>query len=66
MKVKICAPISAADTKRAITLIRMAEKAGADLIEVRLDHFDEKPDLQKIVSFTSIPLIATNRRMSEG
>ena len=44
----------------------MAEKKGADLIELRLDYLKKEPDLRRLISATRLPIIATNRIASEG
>jgi 3-dehydroquinate dehydratase type I len=52
-------------------MIKRAEKAGTDFIEIRLDylsldvitHLDE---LKEIVNVATVPLIATNRQFSQG
>ena len=66
MTVKICASVIAPtliDTER---MINEAEVAGADLIEVRLDYVREKYHLREVRGLTALPLIATNRPLSEG
>jgi 3-dehydroquinate dehydratase type I len=49
----------------ALSLIERAEKAQADLIEVRLDCFEASRNLSDLVKSTKIPLIATNKLQSE-
>jgi 3-dehydroquinate dehydratase type I len=49
----------------ALSLIERAEKAQADLIEVRLDCLDASRNLSDVVKSTKIPLIATNKLQSE-
>lgn len=50
--------------------IKMAEKAGADLLEIRIDLLDKKEDVirffKDVNDATSLPIIATNRLKSEG
>jgi len=43
----------------------MAEKARADLIEVRLDRFETSGNLSELAESTKLPLIATNKLASE-
>jgi 3-dehydroquinate dehydratase type I len=50
----------------ALSLIERAEKAQADLIEVRLDFLDASRNLSDVVKSTKIPLIATNKLLSEN
>ena len=49
----------------ALSLIERAEKAQADLIEVRLDCLEASRNLSDLVKSTKIPLIATNKLQSE-
>jgi 3-dehydroquinate dehydratase type I len=49
----------------ALSLIERAEKAQADLIEVRLDYLDASRNLSDLIKSTKIPLIATNKLQSE-
>jgi len=49
----------------ALSLIERAEKAQADLIEVRLDCLEASRNLSDLVKSTKIPLIATNKLLSE-
>jgi 3-dehydroquinate dehydratase type I len=50
----------------ALSLIEKAEKAQADLIEVRLDCLEASRNLSDLVKSTKIPLIATNKLLSEN
>ena len=49
----------------ALSLIERAEKAQADLIEVRLDSLETSRELSDLAAHTKIPLIATNKLLSE-
>ncbi len=49
---------------QALSLIEKAEKAQADLIEVRLDCLETSRKLSDLVKSTKIPLIATNKPLS--
>ena len=51
---------------KALSLIERVEKAQADLIEVRLDFLDASRNLSDVVKSTKIPLIATNKLLSEN
>lgn len=71
MKVKVCVPIPAGSLREAFEMIRRAEGAGADIIEIRLDYLSPNITgsldvLGKIVKCASIPLIATNRHPGQG
>ncbi len=50
--------------------VEMAEKAGADLLEIRMDLIPKKEDVVRffkdVTDATSLPIIATNRMISEG
>jgi 3-dehydroquinate dehydratase type I len=50
---------------QALSLIDKAEKAQADLIEVRLDCLEISRNLSDLTKSTKIPLIATNKLQSE-
>ena len=50
---------------QALNLIEKAEKAKADLIEVRLDCLEISRKLSDLSASTKIPLIATNKLQSE-
>ena len=49
----------------AFNLIEKAESVHADLIEVRLDSLETSRKLSDLVAHTKIPLIATNKLLSE-
>ncbi|NYT00661.1 MAG: type I 3-dehydroquinate dehydratase [Methanocellales archaeon] len=50
--------------------VEMAEKAGADILEIRMDLIPKKNDIiqffKDVINITSLPIIATNRLNSEG
>ncbi|MDI6640034.1 MAG: type I 3-dehydroquinate dehydratase [Methanocellales archaeon] len=50
--------------------VEKAEKAGADLLEIRIDLLDKKEDVRRFFKdandATSLPIIATARMRSEG
>jgi 3-dehydroquinate dehydratase type I len=66
MRIAIAATIPAETLGRALTLARRAERYGADYVEVRLDSLYKIDGLEKIANSTDLPLIATNRKRSEG
>lgn len=66
MSLRLCVSILPKTKKEALTLIKQAEQAKADLIEVRLDCLQETQNLSELTSATKTPLIATNKLQSEG
>jgi 3-dehydroquinate dehydratase type I len=62
---RICVSILPKDNLEALSLIERAEKAQADLIEVRLDCLENSRKLSDISKSTKTPLIATNKLQSE-
>ena len=65
MTARICVSILPKNNVEALNLIEKAEKAQADLIEVRLDSFEVSRKLSDLSASTKIPLIATNKLQSE-
>jgi 3-dehydroquinate dehydratase type I len=66
MTVKICASVIAPRLEMIERTIKKAEKNGADLIEIRMDHIREKRILKNVRQLSDLPLIATNRPYREG
>ncbi len=71
MKIQICVALPAETISDLASMIKKAETAHADLIEVRLDHL--KPDalnamdqLEEVVRKSHVPLVATNRHHAQG
>jgi 3-dehydroquinate dehydratase type I len=62
----ICVCILANNIENAIRKIRSVEKNNPDLIEIRLDYFNDFNNMKNILKSTKIPLIATNRSAGEG
>lgn len=62
---RICVSILPKNTTEALKLIGKAEKAQADLLEVRLDCLEETRNLKDLAKSTSLPLIATNKLQTE-
>jgi 3-dehydroquinate dehydratase type I len=62
---RICVSILPKNNQEALTLIERAEKAKADLVEVRMDCFETSRSLIELVECTKLPLIATNKLVSE-
>ena len=65
MNARICVSILPKNDIGSLNLIEKAEKAQADLIEVRLDNLDVSCKLSDLSESTRIPLIATNKLQSE-
>jgi len=66
MKIEIAVTIPAETLSRALALTKRAERYEADYIEVRLDSLRRIEGLEKIAKSTDLPVIATNRKPSEG
>jgi 3-dehydroquinate dehydratase type I len=62
---RICVSILPKNNIEALSLIEKAEKAKADLIEVRFDCFETSRNLSELTKSTKIPLIASNKLQSE-
>lgn len=65
MTPRICVSILPKTSVEAVTLIKRAQRAKASLIEVRLDRLKELENLWEISKNAKVPLIATNRLLSE-
>ncbi|MBS7615522.1 type I 3-dehydroquinate dehydratase [Candidatus Bathyarchaeota archaeon] len=71
MKPRICVPLPIERLSELSGMIRRAQNAGADLIEIRLDYLQEDilcqmDVIKKEIAKASVPLIATNREHSQG
>ncbi len=66
MTPKICVSILPKNMTQAQDLIEKAQMEKADLVEVRLDCFEESRQLQDLTKSASIPLIATNKLQTEN
>jgi len=66
LRPKIAASITAGSRGQAIRDIEVAEDAGADLVEIRLDHLKDRRNLRDIANSTLLPTIATNRSVRQG
>lgn len=66
MKIEVCVAIPPETVDEAIDLIHKAEADHADLIEVRLDNFQNHSNIAEIPSCTKTPLIATNKPTKFG
>ncbi|MCL1977349.1 MAG: type I 3-dehydroquinate dehydratase [Candidatus Bathyarchaeota archaeon] len=66
MTSNICVSIKPKNNLEALTLIKKAETAKADFVEVRFDDLKDLQSLSDLSGATKIPLIATNKLPSEG
>jgi 3-dehydroquinate dehydratase-1 len=62
---RICVSILPKNNLEALTLIKQAETANADFIEVRLDCLETSRNLKELTNSTKTPLIATNKLTDE-
>jgi 3-dehydroquinate dehydratase/shikimate dehydrogenase len=62
----LCVPIFVRNLDKARRDIALAGEAGADIVELRIDTFDDKTDLRELVHNTPLPLILTCRPDWEG
>ena len=65
MTPRICISILPRTMPQALSLVDIAEKAKADLIEIRLDCLEISGGLSDLAETTKIPLIAANKLDSE-
>jgi len=71
VKPRICVSLAAKTPSEIPVMIRRAEEAEADLIEIRLDYLNidlsgAMKILEDFVREASIPMIATNRQYEQG
>lgn len=66
MTIRICAAITAETIKEAIKMAEIAEKSGADILELRSDYLKESDQLSDIAKSTRLPIILTLRKHDEG
>jgi 3-dehydroquinate dehydratase type I len=62
---RICVSILPKTTSEALNNIDRAEKAQTNFVEVRLDQLEACANLHDLAHSTKIPLIATNKLLSE-
>ena len=65
MTPRICVSILPKNNIEALNLIEKAEKAKADIIEVRLDCLETSRNLSELSASTKVSLIATNKLHTE-
>lgn len=72
-KPKICVPVVATETSHILQQVRQLQSTACDLIEIRIDfyediyHLDKVQDLlEQIRSLTDLPLLLTYRSLKEG
>ncbi|MFQ5997966.1 MAG: type I 3-dehydroquinate dehydratase [Candidatus Bathyarchaeia archaeon] len=63
---RVCGVIAASSIQELEIDLRKAENAGADLVEIRFDFLEERPNLATLRKLTQLPLIATNRSEVDG
>lgn len=66
---KIAVSIVAITMRKALKDIKEAFERGTDLVELRIDYLEEKPDLEELLSVCNkykLPAIVTNRSKDEG
>jgi len=71
VKPRICVSLATENPSDLPILIRKAEEAEADLVEIRLDYLSINPSeaertLRNMVREASVPMIATNRQYEQG
>jgi 3-dehydroquinate dehydratase type I len=66
MNARICVSTKAQSLGELAKSIVEAEKAGADLVEARLDYLHSHEGIEMIPGLVKIPVIATARRVGEG
>lgn len=66
MTLRICVSILPKTHSEALALIEKAERAKADIVEVRLDSYESSRSLVELVNSTKLPLIATKKLVSEN
>jgi 3-dehydroquinate dehydratase type I len=70
VNLRICVPLPVEKLSDLTSMIKRAENAGADLIEIRLDYLKDTQSqldaVKEVISQVSVPLIATNREQSQG
>jgi 3-dehydroquinate dehydratase type I len=65
VKPKICVSLSSEDPHEIYRKARRAEALSADLVEVRIDRLSNYDGISKIAGAVEIPVVATNRPVSE-
>jgi 3-dehydroquinate dehydratase I len=65
VKPKICVSLSSKNPHELYRKARRAEALSADLVEVRLDRLSNYQGISKVAGAVEIPVIATNRPVSE-
>lgn len=66
MRPKICVSVSSKDPHELRERAQRAETLSADLVEVRLDKLDSYHGISRISGEVEIPVVATNRSVSEN
>ncbi|MBO3802785.1 MAG: type I 3-dehydroquinate dehydratase [Candidatus Brockarchaeota archaeon] len=66
MNAKICVSTKARDLEELVKNAVEAERAGADLVEARLDYLPSHEGIGEIPRSVNVPVIATARSAAEG
>ncbi|MBS7609282.1 type I 3-dehydroquinate dehydratase [Candidatus Bathyarchaeota archaeon] len=66
MKPRVCACVAQTRIEGVLKHIALAERLGADLVEVRLDYMASLEGIEGLPKASSLPLIATNRPKDQG
>jgi 3-dehydroquinate dehydratase/shikimate dehydrogenase len=62
----LCAAIFVRDRAQAERDIALAEEAGAEMVELRIDSFRERDDIVALLNFAAVPTVLTRRAKWEG
>lgn len=71
---KVCAPLTGVTQEKILSEARLAREAGADLVEWRVDFYQEILQLEKVLEtlvllrheLQGLPLLFTFRTLAEG
>ncbi|MGB7161472.1 MAG: shikimate dehydrogenase [Tepidisphaeraceae bacterium] len=62
----LCVPIFVETLEQAARDVALAAESGADVVELRIDGFEDIPAAANLAANSVIPVIATRRPVSEG
>ncbi|MDQ3441163.1 MAG: type I 3-dehydroquinate dehydratase, partial [Planctomycetota bacterium] len=63
---RLCVPIFVESQEQARRGIALAGEAGADIVELRLDHFPDPVPVRNLIDDAGVPCIVTCRPTWEG
>lgn len=63
---RLCVPIVVHTEEQARRDIARAAERGADLVELRIDSFDDDPSVARLIGSSPVPVLVTCRRSGEG